>query len=48
MQQLSHPIKFKNNLRIIWGSKPKIFKNIEAQKKLGILIKKRVYVKALG
>ena len=34
-----HLVLSKNNLRIIWGSKQKIFKNIEAQKKLGILIK---------
>ena len=34
------PSKFKNNLRIILGSKPERFKNNEAQEKLGIL---RVY-----
>ena len=30
----------KNNLGIILGSKQKMFKNIEAQKNLGTLIKK--------
>ena len=34
------PLEFKNNLRIILGSKSQTFKNIEALKKLGILIKK--------
>ena len=39
-----HLVLSKNNLRIIWGSKPKIFKNIEAQKKIRYSYKKnRVY-----
>ena len=37
-----HIVLGKNNLRIILGSKPKLFKNIEARQKLGILIKKCV------
>ena len=36
------PSEFKNNLRIILGSKSQTFKNIEALKKLVILIKKSV------
>ena len=34
------PLALKNDLRITLDSKPEIFKNIEARKKLGVLIKK--------
>ena len=34
------PLVFKNNLRIILGSKSEKLKNVETQKKLSILIKK--------
>ena len=37
----------KNNLRIILGSTSKIFKNVEAQKKVGYSVKK-VYTLKLG